>query len=167
MQEISQAIGVAMGLGHEEQEILHHGALVHDVGKVGIPDRVLLKDGQLTSEEYALMKNHTIIGDHLCAELRLLHRIRPIVRHHHENWDGTGYPRGVAGDAIPIGARIFAIVDAYDAMRSDRSYRKAMPIPAAIEEIVRHIGTQFDPKVVKVFLECQTDMETVLARGRD
>lgn len=120
------ALGEQLGLPHEDLDTLRVGGYLHDIGKVGIPDRVLLKDGQLTHEEYELMKNHTLIGDHLCAELRLLKRIRPIVRHHHEHLDGSGYPDGLAGEAVPMLAQIMGIVDVFDALTTSRPYKPAM-----------------------------------------
>ena len=120
------ALGGRLGLSNEDIETLRVGGYLHDIGKVGIPDRVLLKDGQLTPDEYELMKSHTVIGDRLCAELRLLKRVRPIVRHHHERLDGTGYPDGLAGDAVPLLAQIIGIVDVFDALTTPRPYKRAM-----------------------------------------
>jgi putative two-component system response regulator len=127
------ALGRRLGLSHEDLDTLRVGGYLHDIGKVGIPDRVLLKDGQLTHEEYELMKNHTLIGDHLCAELRLLKRIRPIVRHHHEHLDGSGYPDGLAGEAVPVLAQIMGIVDVFDALTTSRPYKPALSVDRACE----------------------------------
>lgn len=127
------ALGERLGLSHEDLDTLRVGGYLHDIGKVGIPDRILLKDGQLTTDEYELMKNHTLIGDHLCAELRLLKRIRPIVRHHHEHLDGSGYPDGLAGDAVPLLAQIMGIVDVFDALTTSRPYKPAMSVERACD----------------------------------
>jgi len=139
-QRLSQyavALGQRLGLAHEDLDTLRIGGYLHDIGKVGIPDRVLLKDGQLTPDEYELMKNHTSIGDHLCAELRLLKHVRPIVRHHHEHLDGSGYPDGLVGDAVPVLAQIMGIVDVFDALTTSRPYKVAMSVEEACAEL-RH-----------------------------
>ena len=127
------ALGERLGMSHEDQDTLRVGGYLHDIGKVGIPDRILLKDGQLTTDEYDLMKNHTMIGDHLCAELRLLKRIRPIVRHHHEHLDGSGYPDGLAGDAVPLLAQVMGIVDVFDALTTPRPYKPALSVERACD----------------------------------
>jgi len=119
------ALGRELGLGEEDLAALEAGGYLHDLGKVGVPDSVLLKRGALTNEENAVMQRHTIIGDRLCGELRVLSRVRPIVRHHHERLDGSGYPDGRGGDDVPILAQIVGIVDVYDALTTDRPYRAA------------------------------------------
>jgi putative two-component system response regulator len=131
------ALGEQLALGAEDLDALRVGGYLHDIGKVGIPDRVLLKDGRLTEDEYGVMKTHTLIGDRLCAELRLLRRIRPIVRHHHEHLDGTGYPDGLAGDAVPLLAQIMGIVDVFDALTTPRPYKPALSAEQACE-VLRH-----------------------------
>lgn len=125
------ALGERLKLSGEDVDTLRVGGYLHDIGKVGIPDRVLLKDDKLTSDEYDLMKNHTRIGDRLCAELRFLKRIRPIVRHHHEHLDGTGYPDGLAGDAVPLLAQIMGVVDVFDALTTSRPYKPALAVEQA------------------------------------
>lgn len=127
------ALGERLGLCREDLDSLKIGGYLHDIGKVGIPDSVLLKEGQLTPEEYALMKTHTEIGDRLCAELRLLKRVRPIVRHHHEHLDGSGYPDRLSGDAVPVLAQIMGIVDVFDALTTSRPYKPALSIERACE----------------------------------
>lgn len=121
-----RALGERLGLGEGDLAALHRGGFLHDVGKVGIPDAVLLKTGPLTADEHAVMKQHTVIGDRLCGELRLLRAVRPIVRHHHERLDGTGYPDGLRGDAVPLLAQILSVVDVYDALRTARPYKPAL-----------------------------------------
>jgi len=111
--------------------------VLHDVGKVGIPDAVLLKTTRLTDEEFMVMQQHTVIGDRLCGELRSLRRVRPIVRHHHERMDGSGYPDGLEGDAIPLLAQIMSVVDVFDALTTPRPYKPALPIETAYAELLR------------------------------
>lgn len=125
------ALGAALGLDAQELAALRLGGFLHDIGKVGIPDRVLLKPDHLTPDEYELMKQHTIIGDRLCGELRSLRRVRPIVRHHHERLDGGGYPDGLAGDAVPLLAQIMGVVDVFDALTTSRPYKEALPFEQA------------------------------------
>ena len=141
-----------MGLSSEDIYHIERGALLHDIGKIGIPDRILLKPGKLTPEEWVEMKKHPIIGYRMCAKIDMFKQASQIVLHHHEAWEGSGYPDGLAGEAIPLGARIFAIADTLDAMTSDRPYRAALPFSAAREEIEKFSGRQFDPALVEVFL---------------
>ena len=129
------ALGQALGLNEDDLSALARGGYLHDVGKIGIPDGVLLKPGPLTPDEYELIKQHPIVGERLCGELRSLRRVRPIVRHHHERLDGSGYPDGLIGDAIPLLAQITSIVDVFDALTTDRPYRAALPIAAAAQEL--------------------------------
>lgn len=135
MAAFASAFGAHLGLSGTQIGALYRGGFLHDVGKIGIPDDVLLKPGPLTSEERAVMQRHTIIGEALCGNLRVLRPIRPIVRHHHERCDGSGYPDGLAGDAIPLLAQLIAIVDVYDALTSNRVYRAATTSGAALSEL--------------------------------
>jgi len=136
------ALGERLGLAADDLDALRIGGYLHDIGKVGIPDRILLKDGQLTPDEYDFMKRHTLIGDHLCAELRMLKPVRPIVRHHHEHLDGTGYPDGLKGDEIPLLAQIMGVVDVFDALTTSRPYKPALSVDDACavlrDEVRRH-----------------------------
>lgn len=125
--EYATALGRRLELEQADIDALYRGAFLHDVGKIAVSDRVLLKKGKLTKNEYALMKRHPVIGDELCATVRSLDRVRPIVRHHHERLDGRGYPDGLSGAAIPLLAQIVAVVDVFDALTTDRPYRKALP----------------------------------------
>jgi putative two-component system response regulator len=143
----------ALQVEQREHETLRLGALLHDIGKIGVPDSVLLKAGPLTVEELELMRKHTVIGDDLLAPLDLLDRVRPIVRHHHERWDGTGYPDGLAGEAIPFGARILAVADSIDAMSAHRVYREPLTEPQIVRELEQGRGEQWDPAIVDVALE--------------
>ena len=136
----ASALGRAIGLDHEDLAALESGGFLHDIGKVGIPDAVLMKRDRLTREEYALIKQHPIIGDRLCGELRSLRRVRPIVRHHHERLDGSGYPDGLRGDATPLLAQIMGVVDVFDALTTERPYRAALPMTVAAGELWREVG---------------------------
>jgi len=129
------ALGRSIGLDEDDIVALTRGGFLHDIGKVGVPDAVLLKPGPLMHEEYELMKRHTIVGDRLCGDLRSLRNVRPIVRHHHERLDGSGYPDGLRGDAIPLLAQIVGIVDVFDALTTTRPYKAAMPFAQAAEDI--------------------------------
>ena len=146
-------IARAMGLSPEQLRQIARGSYLHDIGKIGIPDSILLKPGKLTDEEAAIMQTHARIGYDLVSRIAFLAPAAEIILTHQERYEGTGYPQGLVGEEIPIGARIFAIADTLDAMTSDRPYRRALPFSAAYEEIQREADRQFDPKVVKVFLE--------------
>jgi HD-GYP domain-containing protein (c-di-GMP phosphodiesterase class II) len=141
-------------LSFEEREIILAAAPVHDLGKIGTTDLVLSKPGKLTDEEREIIKEHAAEGAAILGILSMYHDAANVVRHHHERWDGAGYPDGLAGDAIPIGARIIAVADTYDAMTSDRVYRKALSHSVALAEIRRGSGSQFDPRIVDAFLRC-------------
>lgn len=125
---------------------------MHDIGKIGISEHILRKPGALTDEEAVEMRKHPEIGARIVAPLRLGSVVAPIVRHHHERWDGAGYPDGLAGETIPLGARIVAVVDAYDAMTTDRPYRRAMPREVALERLRAAAGSQLDPALIEVFV---------------
>jgi putative nucleotidyltransferase with HDIG domain len=127
-------------------------ALLHDIGKLSIPDRLLDKPGPLTPDEYDHVKLHAIIGADILSAVAFPGPLAVIVRHHHENWDGTGYPDGLRGEAIPIGARVLSIVDCYDALTSDRPYRRALSHGCAVAIIHDHSGTMYDPQIVDAFL---------------
>ena len=139
-----------------------YGFFLHDIGKVGIPERVLNKPGPLTDEEWQIMRAHPSIGAHIVEPIRFLDGAVEIVRTHHEWFDGTGYPRGLRRDQIPLAARVFSIADSFDAMTSDRPYRRAMPIEQALAEIRDGAGTQFDPEVVKAFLDLVGEVDHVV-----
>jgi putative nucleotidyltransferase with HDIG domain len=147
-----------------ELKDITRGAYLHDIGKIGVPDSVLLKPGALTAEEKVLMDTHVRIGYDLISGISFLAASAEIVLTHHERFDGTGYPQGLSGDAIPLGSRIFAVADTLDAMTSDRFYRKAVSFSVAKEEIVRESGRQFDPAVVQAFVGIPEETwETLLA----
>ncbi|MGQ0794080.1 MAG: HD domain-containing phosphohydrolase [Deltaproteobacteria bacterium] len=141
-----------MSLSSADLSVIAMGALLHDIGKIGIPDSILLKPGELTKDEWQVMRTHPVSGYNILKQIEFLEPSAKIVLTHHERFDGRGYNGGLAGEQIPIGARIFSVIDALDAMTSDRPYRKAMPFGKAIEEIAKSSGTQFDPEIVNVFL---------------
>lgn len=152
---VEYALAVAKGLGLSEvdQELFQYAAILHDIGKIGIPETILKKPGKLTPEEFEVMKQHPEFGAKIVQQIKFLGPVVPLVRADHERWDGKGYPDGLRGEKIPLGARVVAIVDAYDAMTSDRVYRKALGKESAISELRKSAGTQFDPQLVKLFLE--------------
>ena len=150
-------IGEKMGLSKEELKTLKIGGLFHDIGKIGISDTILLKETKLTDDEYSEIKNHPAIGKHILSNATIFKDLIPIVYHHHEKYDGTGYPEQLKGENIPLLARIVAVADAFDAMTSRRSYRGEMDLDYVKEEIRRCSGSQFDPKVAEVFLDILTN----------
>jgi putative nucleotidyltransferase with HDIG domain len=151
------ALAQALNLPRQEVENLRLGAILHDIGKIGIPDAVLNKPGRLTAEEYEIIKEHAAIGARIVQNVAALQGVVPIIHHHQERYDGSGYPRGLKGEEIPVGARIIGVVDTYGAMTEDRIYRKAPGHTAAVNELTRLAGKQFDPAIVKVFLALLED----------
>jgi len=145
------AIAEAMKFTSHRMQEIRIGALLHDIGKIGIGDSVLQKPGKLTDEEFALIQEHPTIGRRILEGVHGFHPYLPVVELHHENWDGTGYPKGLAGESVPLAARIVHVVDAYDAMTSDRPYRPGMSHTKAVGILERFAGTQFDPVVVRIF----------------
>src|SRR5215213_11125048 len=146
---LSRLVGMDLGLNEEELEWLMHGALLHDLGKLGVADEILGKPGTLTEEEWAIVKRHSEIGARMIEPLEILSRAIPVIRHHHERPDGTGYPDGLEGDEIPLAARIVAVVDAYDVMLRGRPYRPRVSLAEALKELWREAGRQFDARVVE------------------
>lgn len=141
-----------MNLTREEDlKVIEYGSLLHDIGKIGIPDAILRKPGKLTDEEWRVMKTHPWMGYKILHRIQFLEEAAQIVLHHHEKWDGSGYPEGLKATAIPLGARIFTVADTVDAMTSERPYRKALTFECASEELLKHQGTQFDKNVVEAF----------------
>lgn len=151
--EYSVLIGEKLGLPAEQIKTLRIGGLFHDIGKIGIPDSILLKPAKLTDEEYSQIKNHPSIGAHILGSAAIFQDIIPIVKHHHERYDGNGYPSKLKGEEIPYLARIAAVADTFDAMTSRRSYRGPIDVEQVKEEIKRCEGTQFDPQIAEVFIE--------------
>lgn len=142
----------AMQLDEEEAFNIQFAAALHDIGKIGVPDAILNKNGRLTEEEFTIISEHPQIGGNILAGIPSLEHIQQIIIHHHERYDGSGYPQGLAGQTIPFGSRLIAVADAFQAMISDRPYRRGMPQAAALAELIRHSGTQFDPYIVDVFV---------------
>jgi len=152
---------LAHAAGVTEAELVHvrRGALLHDIGKMGVPDHILLKPDKLTDEEWVVMRRHPTFAFELLSPITYLHPAIDIPYCHHEKWDGSGYPRGLKGEQIPLAARIFAIIDVWDALRSDRPYRQGWSKEKAIEHIKSLSGTQFEPKAVELFLNMMNDDE--------
>ncbi|MDQ2913929.1 MAG: response regulator [Chloroflexota bacterium] len=149
----SEAIGVAYGLDGEDATLLYEGGVLHDLGKIAIPDAILLKPGPLTDDEFAVMRSHSVEGERICLSLRSVAFYLPIIRHHHERVDGAGYPDHLVGKDIPLGARIAAISDAWDAMVSDRPYRRGLDEEEAVRRLRQGAGTQWDAGFVRLFLD--------------
>lgn len=152
---VTNALKIAkrIGLSEQEQDWVQYAAILHDIGKIGIPEQILKKPGKLTPEEYEVMKRHAMYGAQIVRQIEFLKPVVPLVEADHERWDGKGYPNGLKGERIPLGARIVAIVDAYDAMTFDRIYRKAPGKAYAMDELKRCAGTQFDAHLVDIFLK--------------
>jgi putative nucleotidyltransferase with HDIG domain len=151
MMDIARELGVIEG--SREWLDMQRGSLLHDVGKIGVSDSILLKPGKLTDDEWKLMRLHPEIGYNMLRQVKFLEGPAEIILAHHERWDGKGYPRGLGHEEIPLGARIFPVVDTFDAMTSDRPYRKALSTQDALNEILKNGGGQFDPRVVEAFLD--------------
>lgn len=149
----SVLIGEKLGLSEQELKTLKIGGLFHDIGKIGISDAILLKQSKLTDDEYSEIKNHPSIGKHILSNASLFEDLIPIVYHHHEKYDGTGYPKQLKGEEIPLLARIVGVADAFDAMTSRRSYRDELDLEYVKNEISNCSGTQFDPEIARVFLD--------------
>lgn len=146
-------IGRTLGLAPADLTALELGAMLHDVGKIGIPDSILRKPGPLSAQEWGVMRRHPQLGYEILSAVDFLASSLPVVLHHHEKWDGTGYPDGLSGEAIPLAARIFAVADAFDAMTASRPYKSALPPEIAFERLRTDAGRHFDPRVVSAFLE--------------
>lgn len=149
---LALAVAHAVGMSAEDQEALRLAARLHDIGKIGVPDAILLKPAALNEDEWKAMRRHPVTGADIIQPVRQLRQAAPLVRHHHERFDGTGYPDGLSGEAIPLGARVLAVVDAFSAMTDNRVYRKGLPRAEVLAELKRCAGTQFDPKLVEIFL---------------
>ena len=151
--DLTAHVAAALGLDATEIRYIRSAALLHDIGKVGIPDEILHKSGPLDEEELKIMRQHPAIGERILRAIPGMGAVARIVRHEHERWDGTGYPDRLSGEAIPIGARIILVCDAYHAMTSDRPYRAALSHPMAMSELTTNAGSQFDPKVVDALVD--------------
>jgi putative nucleotidyltransferase with HDIG domain len=165
----AQALELARVLGlssEDEIKALEAAALLHDMGKLAVPDYILNKPGRLTPSEYERVKHHAVVGADILSAVEFPYPVVPIVKHHHENWDGSGYPDGLRGDEIPIGARILAVVDCYDALTSDRPYRRALPPHEALRIVESRRGREYDPEVVDAFVELQPSLAPPAASGQ-
>src|SRR5437660_2159264 len=146
----SMALAKELRLTEDETEALQAASVLHDIGKLAVPEHIISKPGRLTPEEFEKMKIHPIVGAEILERVNFPYPVVPIVRAHHEKWDGTGYPYGLAGEQIPIGARILSAVDCLDALASDRQYRRALPLKDVMQKLAAESGKSFDPKVVEV-----------------
>jgi response regulator RpfG family c-di-GMP phosphodiesterase len=153
IRDTAVALAVALHVPRDELRAVRLGSLLHDVGKIGIADSILSKPAPLSDSEVAIMRSHPLVGERMLAGVEFLATALPIVRHHHERWDGAGYPDGLAGDEIPLGARIVSVCDAFDAITSDRPYRGAMSSEVACAEILREAGRQFDPACASLLVD--------------
>jgi putative nucleotidyltransferase with HDIG domain len=151
--EYAIMMGKALSLQPWDLKKLELGALLHDIGKLGVPDAILNKNGKLTKEEFEVMKKHPLQSAHICSQIELLKDVVPIVKHHHERIDGLGYPDGLSDNKISLLTRVVFVVDAFDAMTSHRPYRKALTVAQAYEELLRCAGSQFDARLVQLFIK--------------
>ncbi len=165
VQIFATELGKELGMNDTELEALRAGAVMHDIGKLAVPEHILSKPGKLTPEEFDKMKIHPVVGGDIVERVRFPYAVAPIVRAHHERWDGSGYPEGLKGEAIPFGARILAAVDCLDALSSDRQYRRALPLDRAMDEIVSKSGKDFDPRVVAVLRLRYRDLDAMARRA--
>jgi HD-GYP domain-containing protein (c-di-GMP phosphodiesterase class II) len=156
-----------MGLPEKDLQAVETASVLHDVGKIGVPNEILLKPGRLTDEEFTVVKKHSEYGWAILRNIPGFERISLLVLHHHERWDGRGYPSGLRGEEIPLGARIVAMVDTFDAMLSDRPYRKGMPLQVVLEKLSPEGGHQFDPEVLSHFLELAAQHVDDIAQIRE
>ena len=159
-------VGRELGLTEAELDALRAASLLHDIGKLAVPEHIISKPGRLTPEEFEKMKIHPVVGAEILERVRFPYPVAPIVRSHHERWDGTGYPDGLRGEEIPVGARILSAVDCLDALASDRQYRKAIPVDEAMGVILREAGRAFDPRIVEILARRYRELEA-LARSRE
>jgi HD-GYP domain-containing protein (c-di-GMP phosphodiesterase class II) len=162
--EVTVRLARKMGVPESEIVNIRRGALMHDIGKIGIPDEILLKQGPLAEQEWEIMRLHPVFAYELLAPIQFLRSSIDIPYAHHEHWDGNGYPRGLSGTGIPLAARIFAVVDVWDALRSDRPYRQAWDPDRVREYLQEQSGRQFDPKVVDAFLSMEGEVRRVHSR---
>ena len=161
VQVYAVAVGKELGVSESELEALRAAAILHDIGKLAVPEHIISKPGKLTPEEFEKMKIHPLVGAAILERVQFPYPVAPIVRHHHERWDGSGYPDGIGGEDIPIGARILAAVDCLDALASDRQYRRALPLDQAMRMVAEGAGKSFDPKVVGVLQRKYRELEEV------
>ncbi|MES1260199.1 MAG: HD domain-containing phosphohydrolase, partial [Acidobacteriota bacterium] len=159
-------VGRELGLGETDLEALRAAALLHDVGKLAVPEYIIAKPGKLTPAEFEKMKTHTVVGAEIVARMRFPYAVAPLVRGHHEKWNGHGYPDGLSGEQIPVGARILAAVDCLDALTSDRQYRRALPSNEALQVIRAESGQSFDPQIVDILTRRYAEIAAAVSSGR-
>ncbi len=150
-----------MGFSNQEMDQIMFAGMLHDVGKIGIPEAILLKPARLTPEEFERIREHPVVGERMVSHISFLANAARIIRHHHERWDGKGYPDGLRGDSIELPARIMAIADSYDAMTTDRSYRRKMPVHQVMDELMKGRGTQFDPECLDLFIKHVAESKSI------
>ena len=150
--DYARAIAQRLGLPEDEIEVIHQAGLLHDIGKIGVPEAILLKNSPLTDEEYEIVKQHTVLGGEFLSSSHALHHLAPIIAGHHEHWNGKGYPKGLKGEEIPLASRILSVCDAVEAMASDRPYQQSKPVAEILRELERCSGEQFDPAIVQAFI---------------
>jgi diguanylate cyclase (GGDEF)-like protein/putative nucleotidyltransferase with HDIG domain len=167
VQVYSIEIGMELGLNRDQLEALRAASLLHDIGKLAVPEHIISKPGRLTPEEFEKMKIHPVVGAEILERVEFPYPVAPIVLSHHEHWDGSGYPRGLAGEAIPLAARILAAVDCLDALASERHYRRALPLDQAMEVVVKEAGKTFDPRVVEILNRRYIELELKTKGGRE
>jgi putative two-component system response regulator len=153
MARYAARLGQALGMDEHQLMLLRYGGILHDIGKIGVSEAILCKPGPLTEAEWEEIRQHPAIGERICAPLRFSHEVGPIIRHHHERWDGKGYSDSLSGEEIPLLARVISVADAFDAMSSDRPYRKALPLEETVCRLSDGAGTQWDPEIVRVLLD--------------
>lgn len=153
--DYAQCIAQSIGLPDEEKEIIYRAALLHDIGKIGISDNILNKKGTLEQKEFVIIRQHPDTAVRILSNLKFVQKYIPYIKYHHEWYNGNGYPEGLSGEEIPIGAKILAVADAFDAMTSDRPYRKGMSVDAALEILDSGSGTQWDAKMVQALMYCK------------
>jgi putative nucleotidyltransferase with HDIG domain len=161
---IAEAIARRLGWDEDRLALLRVGGPLHDIGKLGVSDDILCKEGRLELRELAQIRRHPTIGAKILLRVNAFREALPYVLYHHERWDGSGYPTGKAGEEIPVEARVLAVADAFDAMTSDRPYRRALTHEEALAEVKRCAGTQFDPEIARVFLDVFGEVPTAVSR---
>src|SRR5437763_5499944 len=162
VQVYAMSIGKEMGLSPSELEALRAAAVLHDIGKLAVPEHIISKPGRLTPEEFERMKIHPLVGAEILERVQFPYPVVPIVRAHHERWDGRGYPDGLAGEEIPVGARILSAVDCLDALASNRQYRPALPLDQAMDCVAEEAGKAFDPRIVGLLQQCYVELEEIV-----
>jgi putative nucleotidyltransferase with HDIG domain len=162
--DIAELICKHMNLSDKERETIHIAAHLHDIGKIGVPDAILIKSTALTDTEWEMMKNHSEIGFQILSKVSRFEKVAEIVRHHHERWDGAGYPLGIAEEQIPMGSRIVALADSIDAMLSNRNYRNALSPAQCRQEIETNAGIMYDPAVVAIVLQYWSEIVSLYER---